>query len=225
MVIDLRQNAGISGNIIACYLAEDSARITSPEFKVYIPTIMESIDKNKTDYTESIDAKTNLNETGTTVNSTVNCQGYLVAKSIHPYRIRHDGWIPKFAIENVTAENGTVEDQSANSTNGVTDPGGPGPHTHSITKKLQLMTNKLTSIVFNKLIVTTSTGVDYQELNNKYIKRGHLMYGCFVEGLQNQFVIIAIDNVVPYKAQQQPGENADNPDTSFDGGAQNVPNG
>lgn len=225
MVIDLRQEAGISGNIIACYLAEDSARITSPTFKVYIPTIMESIDRNQTDYTEPINPDSNLNSEGTATVNTVQCQGYLVAKSIHPYRIRHDGWIPKFAIEQVSAENGTVEDQSANSTNGVTDPGGPGPHSHSITKKLQLMTNKLTSILFNKLIVTTSTGVDYQELNNKYIKRGHLMYGCFVEGLQNQFVIIAIDNVVPYKAQAEPGENSDTPDSTFDGGAQNIPNG
>ena len=224
MVIDLRQDAGISGNIVACYLAEDSARITSPTFKVYIPTIMESIDRNQTDYTESIDPKTNLNEAGTETATTVNCQGYLVAKSIHPYRIRHDGWIPKFNIETISAESGTISDQSANSTNGVTDPGGPGPHSHSITKKLQLMSNKLKSIVFNKLVATTSTGVDYQELNNKYIKRGHLMYGCFVEGLQNQFVILAIDNVVPYKAQAEPGGNADNPDTSFDGGAQNEPN-
>lgn len=224
MVIDLRQNAGISGNIIACYLAEDSARITSPTFKVYIPTIMESIDQNQTDYTEPIDPKTNLNEAGTETASAVNCQGYLVAKSIHPYRIRHDGWIPKFSIETLSAESGSVDDQSANSTNGVTDPGGPGPHSHSITKKLQLMSNKLKTILFNKLVATSSTGVDYQELNNKFIKRGHLMYGCFVEGLQNQFVIIAIDNVVPYKAQAEPGENSDTPDSSFDGGAQNAPN-
>lgn len=224
MVIDLRQQTGITGNIVACYLAEDSARITSPTFKVYIPTLMESIDQNSTEYEEQINEQSSLNEQSSPSGASVACQGYVVAKSIHPYRIRHDGWIPKFNIETLSAESGSVENISASKTSGMTDGGGPGPHTHTISKALKLMKNSLSKIVFNKLIATTSTGVDFQELNNKYIKRGHLMYGCFVEGLQNQFVIIAIDNAVPYKAQTSPSGNADNPDTSFDSGAQNESN-
>lgn len=223
MMIDLRQDAGITGNIVACYLAEDSARITSPTFKVYIPTLMESIDRNQTDYNETTDPASNLNSGATQSVASVPCQGYIVAKSIHPYRIRHDGWIPKFDILQLTSTDGTVDDIQSSSTSGASD-AVPNHPSHPITKALELIKNTLTKILFNNLVATTSTGVDYQELNNKYIKRGHLMYGCFVEGLQNQFVIIAIDNAVPYKAQAEHGGNADNPDTSFDGGENNEPN-
>lgn len=223
MIYDLRQKTNISGAIQACYLAEDSARITSPEFKVWIPSIMGEIDKTSTEITIANNKDRLLMDEVAEYSDSVKCQGFITAKSIHPYRIRHDGWIPQFKIQQITSEDGSIDNIEAQSTKGTTD-GVPMHPPHPITKMFKMFTNKLTSIVFNKLIVSRSTEVDYQELNNKFIKRGHLMYGCFVAGLQNQFVIIAIDGVIPYKSQSEPGDLSDNPDTSFDGGANNPPN-
>lgn len=224
MLKDLRGVANITGVMTACYLAEDSARITSPTFKVWIPSVMGGINKELTEYEEELNTDSILNVEKSEFPQVGHSQGYIVARSAHPYRIRHDGWIPKFKIEKLTAEDGTVATQSADSTDGASEPVGDHP-SHPIKQALKLMGNKLVDIVFNKLIATNSTEIDYQELNNKYIKRGHLMYGCFIAGMQNTFVIFAIDNAVPYHAQKEyDSTNHDNPDTSFDNGEHNAPN-
>ena len=44
------------------------------------------------------------------------------------------------------------------------------------------------------------------------------MIGTFINGMQNTFVILAIQNAVPRLTQTESGGNADNPDTSIDGG-------
>lgn len=223
MIYDLRQKTNINGSVQACYLAEDSARITNPSFKVWIPSIMGEIDQSQSTIVNKNNLSKLLMEETAEYTSSVTCQSYIEAKSIHPYRIRHDGWIPKFKINKLTSEVGEIDDISAQSSKGVTD-GVPQHPPHPISQMFKMFKNKLTNIIFNNLVAIKSTEVDYQELNNKYIKRGHLMYGCFVSGLQNQFVIIAIDGVVPYKSQTSPSELADNPDTSFDGGANNPTN-
>lgn len=225
MTHNLRGNTQLNGSIMACYLAEDSARITSSHFKVYIPSIMGEIAKDQEEIKERCNTKAMLNESNSAdFEKEVNCQGYIVAKSIHPYRIRHDGWIPKFTIDTLSAENGSVENITASESEAEPKDGEIVFPLKPFTRLLKMFKNSLKSIVFSKLIATNSKEIDYQELNNKFIKRGHLMYGCFVAGLQNQFVIIAIDDAIPYKDQKEPGGLMDNPDTSFDGGVNNPGN-
>ena len=224
MIYDLREKNGISGTIQACYLVEDSARITSPTFKVYIPGIMSELNQEQQEeYDIPVDKSKLLINDKAEFSETFKTQSFIIAKSAHPYRIRHDGWIPKFKIQKITSTDGTVDDIEDQTTQGTTD-GVPMHPPHPITQKFKMMVNKLTSIIFNNLEVFNSTEIDYQELNNKYIKKGHLMYGCFVGNQQNEFIILSIDGAVPYKAQTEPSGNADNPDTSFDAGANNPSN-
>jgi hypothetical protein len=63
-----------------------------------------------------------------------------------------------------------------------------------------------------------STEVDYQNINNKIIKKGHKMYGSFVNGDEpGTFIIIAIDHVVPRFNDTAVGADEDRADTSLDG--------
>ena len=223
--INLREMTGITSGIEVCYLVEDSKRITSETFKVHIPSLMGGID-NTGKEPEDVDIDTNkvcLNGENP-FNKKISSGFYIEALNFTPYGHRLDGWIPKFRIQQLTAESGTVEKQDASSIKGVTDPGGPGPHTHDLSKPLTLNDNSLNNIVFNNLVATASTEVDFQELNNKFVKRGAMMIGTFINGLQNTFVILAIQNAVPRLTQTEPsGGNADNTDTSIDGG-NNPPN-
>lgn len=217
MVKDLRAKAYVPHGLCVCYLAEDCKRITSSEFKVYVPSVMGGIAQNTDEVTAKM-ANTNMGEDNSAFPDEVACQGYIIGHSIHPYRHRHDGWIPMFKIEQLTAETGSIENNEAEASKGVTD-GVPQHPPHPISKAFKMMRAKLTSIIFNKLVATTSTEIDYQELNNKFIYRGHRMFGEFVNGLENYFVIVAIDGVVPYLTQtESSGANGDNPDTSLDGG-------
>ena len=223
--INLREMTGITSGIEVCYLVEDSKRITSETFKVHIPSLMGGID-NTGKEPEDVDIDTNkvcLNGENP-FNKKISSGFYIEALNFTPYGHRLDGWIPKFRIQQLTAESGTVEKQDASSIKGVTDPGGPGPHTHDLSKPLTLNDNSLNNIVFNNLVATASTEVDFQELNNKFVKRGAMMIGAFINGLQNTFVILAIQNAVPRLTQTEPsGGNVDNADTSIDGG-NNPPN-
>lgn len=218
--INLREMTGITSGIEVCYLVEDSKRITSETFKVHIPSLMGGIDNTgKEPEDVNIDTSKVCLNGENPFNKKINSGFYIEALNFTPYGHRLDGWIPKFRIQTLSAESGTVAKQDASSIKGVTDPGGPGPHTHGLSQPLTLNDNSLKDIVFNNLVATASTEVDFQELNNKFVKRGAMMIGTFINGIQNTFVILAIQNAVPRLTQTEPsGGNADNPDTSIDGG-------
>lgn len=221
MITDLRKKMNVSGEIRVCYLAEDSAHITSPSFKVYIPDLMPNIDREQTDYQVTTPDSIVLNGEKAEFDSTVNCQGYLVARSACPYGHRLDGWIPKFTVDKIEHPTGSSEDITAQSTKGRTD-GVPQHPPHPITQKFRMFTSKILNTIFKNSTFTGSRGVDFQNIHNKVIKRGHKMYGAFVVGEQNQFVVFAIDNAVPYMAGSSIREDSNNADSSFDGGESNV---
>lgn len=217
--VNLREMTGITSGIEVCYLVEDSKRITSETFKVHIPSLMGGIDNTgKEPEDVNIDTSKVCLNAENPFNKKVNSGFYIEALNFTPYGHRLDGWIPKFRIQKLTAESGNISTQNASSISGVTDPGGPGPHTHTLSQPLTLSDNSLSEIVFNNLVATSSTEVDFQELNKKFIKRGAMMIGTFINGLQNTFVILAIQNAVPRLTQTEPTGDGDNPDTSIDGG-------
>lgn len=217
--IDLRQTLGLNGGLELCfYCGGESARITSNTFPVWIPSLMGDIpmEPGKEAEEVSFDKSCLLNEDNY-LKETVPVAYSIIAENFTPYGHRLDGWIPEFKIQTLTAESGTVANQDASSTKGITEPGGSGPHTHDIKQALKLNDNSLKNIVFNNLVAITSTEVDFQELNNKYIQYGQPMIGAFINGGQSRFVVIAIQNAVPRLDQSAPGGNKDNPDTSIDG--------
>lgn len=223
MIKDLRKSMNLSGEMRVCYLAEDSAHITSPTFKVYIPDIMGSIDPNQTDYQVQSSSNVLLNEEKNEFSEPVNCQGYLVARSACPYGHRLDGYIQKFNVDKIEHPTGTSDEITGQSSKGKTD-GVPQHPPHPISAKFSLFKAKLLNTIFKNSIFTGSHGVDFQNIHNKVIQRGHKMYGAFVVGEQNQFVIFAIDAAVPYLAGTEVREDADRPDTSFDSGSSNPAN-
>lgn len=225
--VDLRQTVGLNGGLELCfYVGKEKARITSETFPVWIPSLMGDIpmEPGKEPEEVSFDNSVLMNEEDNFCDTKVSIAYSIIAENFTPYGHRLDGWIPMFKIQTLTAETGTVAKQDASSTKGVTQPAGPGPHSHDITQALTLNSNSLSNIVFNNLVATTSTEVDFQELNNKYIEYGQPMIGAFINGGQSRFVIIAIQNAVPRLNQTERGPNKDNPDTSIDGD-QNPSNG
>lgn len=223
MIKDMRKNMNLSGEMRVCYLAEDAAHITSPTFKVYIPDIMGNIDQNQTEYNVENDTSVLLNEEKVEFDQPVACQGYVVARSACPYGHRLDGYVQKFNVDKIEHPTGNSDEITGQSSKGKTD-GVPQHPPHPISAKLSLFTAKLLNTIFKNSIFTGSHGVDFQNIHNKVIRRGHKMYGSFVVGEQNQFVIFAIDNAVPYLAGTEVREDADRPDTSFDNGESNPAN-
>ena len=223
MIKDLRKSMNLSGEMRVCYLAEDAAQITSPTFKVYIPDIMGSIDKNQTDYQVQSSSDILLNEEKNEFSEPVNCQGYLVARSACPYGYRLDGYIQKFNVDKIEHPEGTSDEIGGKSSKGKTD-GVPKHPPHPISQKFTIFKNKILNTIFKNSVFTGSHGVDFQNIHNKVIKRGHKMYGSFVVGEQNQFVIFAIDNAVPYLAGTEIRDDVDRPDSSFDSGSSNPAN-
>lgn len=220
-VTDLRGIGGVNGGIEVCYLAEDAKRITAPNFKVWVPSIMGGIDKQKTEYQEKIGAKQDVQDNAAPANP-VQCQGYLLARSVTPYHHRLDGWIPFFQIERMTMETGSMENTQGQMT-GKIEPCSHNPGGHPLVGDHTYDNVKMQKIEYKDIRCWTSTGVDFQELHNTVIKRGHKMYGCFANGEQNQFIILAIDQVTPYLDMTENGNNQDNEDT-HQGQFQNVEN-
>lgn len=252
-----KQEAGMSSGIVVCYLMEESKRITSPTFKVWVPSIMNGFEGSATESSVTASTSNILNTRNKfTSASSIQTQGYIIGRNVTAYGHRLDGWCPKFTIEQLTAEDGTFATQTSATLTGQSQSGSPGslgmsattqpancgnadePHTHVITlstgagggpapvsmANIQQTQLEQKTIVFNKLVATTSEGFDFQELNHKYIKKGHKMYGSFVDGIQNEFIIIGIDQATPYLEQTEDSGIADNADSSFDGGATNVAN-
>lgn len=224
---DLRANSGLCNSIEKVYLMDEKKRITSPYFNVWIPSLMGDIPQGTDDVDEEVDLTGVLlnDEIDFSMNS-VKTSGCIRAKSIHPYRFKHEGWIPEFKVETITYETtshptGSSEEISASSSNGVTE---RTDHDHPIIKAFKMISNTLKNTVFKgststKMVVTNSTEVDYQELNRVYITKGHPMYGSFVNGSDGEFVILAIDNVVPYYDEDEDNNTNDQmPTTDTHGG-------
>ena len=222
MLTDLR-NLVRYGTLVRCYLAEDSKRVTSSTFKVYIPTLMSSIENTGEVKQEEITVDRILNEEGEYNNINISLPSYIEAKSNHGYMHRLDGWIPEFktqksTYEVINSETGTISKIEAASTKGSTD-SIPQHPAMPITKKLELKENKINTIEWRNntsdtMVHTNSTEVDFQELNRYFIKRGHPMIGVFLEGEEFEFRILFIDGVTPYLDEIQDkgeGVNGDNP--------------
>lgn len=222
MLTDLR-NLVRYGTLVRCYLAEDSKRVTSSKFKVYIPTLMSSIENTGDVKQEEITTERILNEEGEYNDINISLPSYIEAKSNHGYMHRLDGWIPEFktqksTYEVINSQEGTIEKIEASSTKGSTD-SIPQHPSMPITKKLELKVNKINNIEWRNnssdiMVHTNSTEVDFQELNRYFIKRGHPMIGVFLEGEEFEFRILFIDGVTPYLDEvndKGDGINADNP--------------
>ena len=256
-----KQEAGMSSGIVVCYLMEESKRITSPTFKVWVPSIMNGFEGSATESSVTASTSNILNTRNKfTSASSIQTQGYIIGRNVTAYGHRLDGWCPKFTIEQLTAEDGTFATMTSATLTGAAQNGAVSdlglsetvssedckngekthdPHTHKLSvsggggggapgsvamANIQQTQLEQKTIVFNKLVATTSEGFDFQELNHKYIKKGHKMYGSFVDGVQNEFIIIGIDQATPYLEQTEDSGIADNADSSFDGGATNVAN-
>lgn len=219
--MDLR-NIMRYGSIVKCYLAEDSKRITSSTFKVHIPCLMPSIEDIGKSKEEEVDFSNRLlNEDINIASYKVSLESFIEAKSIHNYTHRLDGWIPEFktqtsSYKNMKSPDGKFSELSSKSSAGVTE---MTDHAHPIKKPFSMKDVSFESLDANNLTITeevhtNSTEVDFQELNRYFIKRGHPMYGCFIEGEQFEFVILFIDGATPYLDEVQDkgdGSNGDNP--------------
>lgn len=207
MIKDLRSLVRY-GTLVRCYLAEDSKRITSSTFKVYIPSLMPSIENTGNDSESDVNVDRCLNQGNSFHNTKVNLPSYIVAKSSHNYMHRLDGWIPEFKTETETNES-----IKSSSTDGTSDTVGAHPG-KPITQPMTLFKNTIKNTVH-----TNNTEVDFQELNRYFIKRGHPMIGTFLEGEEFEFRILFIDGATPYLDEvSDKGSNGDNPFNFVSGG-------
>lgn len=204
---NLRSRIGMCNSLEKVYLVDEQKRITSPYFNVWIPSLMDGIDGGLEDTSNDVNIDSFIlnNEKGQ-INRSVRTSGCIRAKSIHPYRFKHEGWIPEFKTQTTTYEvtdhpEGSSSEHASGSSQGETELA--ASHTHAIVKAFKMISNKLKNTVFKgststNMVHTNSTEVDYQELNRIYIKKGHAMYGSFVNGSDGEFVIMFIDEVTPY---------------------------
>lgn len=216
--VDLRNWIGVTNGMeLAIYVGNKPSRITATHFPVWIPSLMSDIQNDGAEpLEEAFDNKILLNEDNFCP-ATIKKAYYILAENYTCHGHRLDGWIPKFKAAQIKATSGSFSSGSFSAINGVTELGGPGPHDHALKQALSVDTASMDTIVLNEVEVISSTEVDFQELNNKYISYGTRMIGCFVSGEQTKFVIIGIENAIPRLNQESRGENKDNPDTSIDG--------
>ena len=205
MIVDLKNRVGMNGNTELLVLVDKDKRITSSSFNVWIPSLMSGIPMG-VESVSKYNSGNCLNDINPFVGE-VNLGGSLLAQSIHGYRFKHEGWIPEFKTKLLTSTDGTNASIEAASTDGVTDGSADKKHPpHPILAALSLFTNKVNDILFNNLVATNSTEVDYQELNKVYIKEGHRMFGSFVKGTNGELKVMHIENIIPYYDK----ENTDN---------------
>ncbi|MGL5718117.1 MAG: hypothetical protein ACRCX2_34250 [Paraclostridium sp.] len=162
-------------SIELCYLAEDSKPITASSFKVYIPRLMPLVNNDGSDKgSMKIDKSICMNENNF-FGSNIEVSNVVHAKSIHGYRYLHNGRIPKTTISKLDGAEITLEKG---------DTGKPFPKQ---------------PVGISSIKVDEVGTHDFIELNPITINRGHKMYGFYVGGTDNEFVIAFIDGVVPYK--------------------------
>ena len=204
-------NFGVQAAVYECILAEPAARITNSHFVVIIPALMQGIvekaetpDQPKTDPYGKQKLKTPkenmLNEDFTardknkmgefTVATTI------LAENMTCYGHRLDGFIKHFHIQKMTAATGKIESDQGN-LSGPTTPAGCGAHTHDTTGVHTRKKISQKELEWTDLNVYMSEGVDFENICNKVMKKGHIMYGMFVIGKENKFIITGISGVTP----------------------------
>lgn len=213
---DLQSKLNQGGTIEVCYLVEPSARITNHTFKVWVPSVMGSVDSDITEQNTKINAKQNIGE-GAVKPAHLQEKGYITAINESPYAYRYDGYIPHFKVAKMHIDSGSWT--SGNGTlSGPTTPAGCGPHTHETTGTHQINNAEFSDMTLNGVDLWLSTEVDLQNINNKVMKKGHRMYGAFVNGGEpGEFVVFAISNVTPRFDATEESANADIPDKTIGG--------
>lgn len=214
---DIIGNMHQNGFLEVCYLVEDAARITNQTFKVWVPSVMGGIDNSSLEVKNTkIDAKININS-ATVTPTQLQEKGYIEAYNVTPYAYRLDGYIPNHKTAKIHVARGTWSTGNVN-LSGPTTAAGCGPHTHETTGTHQATSCEFSDMNLEGIEYWNSTEVDYQNINNKIIKKGHKMYGSFVNGDEpGTFIIIAIDHVVPRFNDTAVGADEDRADTSLDG--------
>lgn len=213
---DLQHRLNQAGAIEVCYLVEESARITNNTFKVWVPSVMGGVDNSKQEFSSKIDTKQNIAE-GAVKPSQLQEKGYIVALNESPYAYRYDGYIPHFKASKIHIAKGEWSTGNAD-LSGPTTPAGCGPHTHETTGTHQANNVEFTDATLVGIDIWNSTEVDLQNINNKIIRKGHRMYGSFVNGGEpGEFVVFAISNVTPKFDATEISPNADRKDTTIDG--------
>ena len=216
MIEDLQARLNQAGAIEVCYLVEESARITNNTFKVWVPSVMGSVDNSKKEFSTKIDTKQNIAKDAVKPNQ-LQERGYITALNETPYAYRYDGWIPHFKAAKIHIQKGEWTSGTAD-LSGPTTPAGCGPHTHDTTGTHQANNVEFTDCTLEGIDIWSSTEIDFQNINNKIIKKGHRMYGCFVNGGEpGEFVIFAISNVTPRYDDTKTTENKDVADKTIDG--------
>ena len=225
-------NLGVFPGLYLAVLAEPSARITNKQFVVTIPALMGGIvekaitpDKPVEDPLGKaklpIDKEVVLNK-DFTARDKDKLKDYNVATTIvgenltwHAHRI--DGFVKHGTIKKLTAETGAIESDTGKYS-GPTTPAGCGAHTHETTgthKRTGIKQKKLTWTGLNFYMMEQ---VDLENINNKVLKKGDILYGTFIIGAPNKFVITCIPDVTPRTEHEiQNGQNVEIKDTSKDG--------
>lgn len=182
--------------ILKLILVDNNIRITSAQFKVYIPSIMPLVEKGAAKDTVTASDLSRLGCKSNMVTGKLNECNYIIAKSIHPYRYSHGtGETEKLTIK---VPDSKIEKISGSkfknsSTSGETQPAGEGPHTHGIKKPL--LANDYEE--FRNDTKNQTIPLMYN-FNAIWINEGHVLYGFYVDGSDNEVVVTAIDGVVPY---------------------------
>lgn len=147
------------------YVYEDS-RITLPEFKVVIPTLMPRLKSG------TVQLKSNLfinaSECKPAISSSITLKDHIVVKSIAAHRTEYYGDV-------MDGDTGLIQGEATLKwSSGKTKPGGPGPHDHGVDG--QTYQGEIT-------IDISSYRYDhpwYQNLNQVFMKKGSEVILCFV---------------------------------------------
>lgn len=147
------------------YVYEDS-RITLPEFKVVIPTLMPKVKSG------AIPIKSNLfinaSECKPSVSSSINLRDYVIVKSIAAHRTEYYG-------DKMSGDTGIIHGKTTIKwSKGEDVDSGPGPHHHPVAGKTY--EGKI-EIEIEDYILDHPW---YQELNQVYMKKGSEILLCFV---------------------------------------------
>lgn len=214
--INLRTTFGSTGVIEICYLVEQSANVCNPTFVVYIPSIMGGIEASEEGKEESTDlGKRSLNKNG--LPGKISLDSCIVAKNWTTYGHRLDGWIPHFKAARAHMATGKWTSGKATLSGPTTEEAGPKMHAHETTGIHTINNLTCEDITFDTIDIWSSTEVDFQNINNKVIKYGHKMIGCFPLGEQSSFIILGIDDVTPRFKSADNRANADRTDEQLDG--------
>lgn len=224
---------GVMPGLYKCILAEPSARITNQYFIVTIPALMGGIvekattpDKPVEDPTgkvmQPLDKEIILNDGFTARDKNalkeIEFSTTIKAENLTWHAYRLDGFIKHGTIAKLTAKTGAIK-KDTGTYNGPTTPAGCGAHTHETTGTHTRKGIKQETLTWTGLDFYMMEQFDLENINNKILKKGDVLYGMFVIGGEsNEFKIICIPNVTPRTEHEiETGKNVEIKDTSKDG--------